>query len=134
MFFRSIFVPRNRSFKSLLYILQKYDIIINRQWHNWNIKFSGSNYKTYICCVITFSINTQFLDHFKSTSTLQFVKGKSRDLQIFPRYLSEIVNSVFKESIGDCSGRGGWDLSGLTGGCAGNAGLLLFFLLFLSYI
>ena len=55
-----------------------------------------------------------------------FLIISNQPLEIFPRYLSEIVNSVFKGSIGDCSGRGGWDVSGLTGVCAGNTGLLFY--------
>ena len=49
-------------------------------------------------------VNTQFPDPFKFSSTSQFIKGKSRDLQKLVRYLSGIVTSVFKDGIGDCAG------------------------------
>ena len=38
-YFRFMFFSRNCSFKSLLHIFWKYEIIINRQSYNWNIKF-----------------------------------------------------------------------------------------------
>ena len=45
------------------------------------------------------SKNTQFLEHLKSSSVLQLIKGKSTDLQILLRYLSRIATSVFKGGI-----------------------------------
>ena len=82
------------------------------------------------------SINTQFFKNFKSCSVSQFIKGKSRNLQKLLRYLSGIVTSVFKGSIGSCTGCGGWDPFGFSGGCAGRASLafVLSLLLYLSYI
>ena len=41
------------------------------------------------------SINTQFLDHFKSSCISHFIKGKSRDLQKLLKYFYGIANSVF---------------------------------------
>ena len=46
-YFRFIVIPKSCSFKSSLYIFLKFDIIINRQSSNWNIKFSITNLK---CC------------------------------------------------------------------------------------
>ena len=77
-------------------------------------------------------INTQCPDHFKSSSTSHFLKGKLRDLQKLLRYLNEIVTYVFKGGIGSCGGCGscgGWDLSGFGGGSARREGLASFFLI-----
>ena len=46
-----IFVPRNCSFKSLLYIFKKFDIFIFRESNNWNIKFSIIYLKCYPSCL-----------------------------------------------------------------------------------
>ena len=42
------------------------------------------------------SINTHSFIHDKSSSISQFIKGKSRNLQKLPRYLSGIATSTFK--------------------------------------
>ena len=51
------------------------------------------------------SINTQSVLHDKWSCTLQFIKGKSRDLQKLLKYLSGIVTSTFKD------GTDGWSTS-----------------------
>ena len=51
------------------------------------------------------TIKMQSFAHFKSNSTSQFIKGKSRDLQKLLRYLSGIVTSKFKN---DTYGYAGW--------------------------
>ena len=63
--------------------------------------------------------HTQFLDHLKSSSIWQLMKGKSRDLQKLLKYLSQIMVSVLKGGIGDYCGCGGCTLSGFCDGCAG---------------
>ena len=52
------------------------------------------------------SSNIQSFVHYKSSSTSQLLKGKSRDLQKLIRYLSGIMASTFK--VGTGGGRGGW--------------------------
>ena len=122
-YFRSMFVPRNSSFKSLLYIFWKFDIIIDRQSNNWNVKF-GIIYCTVICyctvytlyvalvaCDVTsyrtglvfgtalnalnISLITQFLDHGKSSSISHIINGKSGDLQKLLKYFIGTTTSAF---------------------------------------
>ena len=50
------------------------------------------------------STNIQAFVHYKSSSTSQLLKGKSRDLQKLLRYLSGIMTSTFK--VGTGGGRG----------------------------
>ena len=79
-------------------------------------------------------VNTQFRGLFKSSSTSQFIKGKSKDLRKLLRYSSGIVTSVFKGEIGGCGGCGGFDPSGFGGGSSSHAGLASVFTIILSYI
>ena len=79
-YFRSIFIPRTCCSKSLLQVLEKLNIVVYRQSNYRNIKFSACNLKT--------------LFHDKSSSTLMFIKGKTRDLQKLLRHLSGIVTYV----------------------------------------
>ena len=51
------------------------------------------------------SINTEFFAHNKSRSTSLFIKGKSRDLRKFLRYLIGIVASMLKHGISVCFGQ-----------------------------
>ena len=69
------------------------------------------------------SISTQSVLHDKWSCTLQFIKGKSRDLQKFLKYLSGIVTSTFKD------GTDGWSTSPeyLGYGClSGNSSTIFF--------
>ena len=71
--------------------------------------------------LLSSSKNTQDLDHFKSSSVSQFIKGTLKYLQALLQYLSGIVTSVFIDSIGGSSGHGSWVPSG-GGDCAGRDG------------
>ena len=51
------------------------------------------------------SINTQLFAHAKSSSISHFINGKSRNLELLPRYLSGIVTSIFKVGTGGCVGQ-----------------------------
>ena len=78
------------------------NIITDKQTDSWNIKVSVSNHKIYtsVC-----SINTQLFVHAKSSSISHFINGKSKNLQLWLRYLSGIVTSTFKVGTGGCVGQ-----------------------------
>ena len=65
-------------------------------------------------------MNPQSFVHDKSSPTWQFIRGKSRDLQEFLRYLSRIGTSTFKTAT---VGYGGWDPFEFCGGCGRRCGL-----------
>ena len=67
------------------------------------------------------AIKMQTFFHNESSSTSQFIKRKSRDLQKLLRYLSGIVTFTFKHNTGACAGwsafpefRSSGDLSGVS--------------------
>ena len=53
---------------------------------------------------LRYSDNTQSVVYDKSSSILQFISRKSRNLQKLLRYLSGIVTSTFKAGTGDLFG------------------------------
>ena len=86
----------------------------------WDMKFSASNHEISSVMLFWCSIKTQSFVHNKSSSTSQFIKGKSRDLQKLLSYLSGIVTSTFKDGTGGCA-----DWSAFPGfpGCGGRSGV-----------
>ena len=50
------------------------------------------------------SINTQSFAHCKPNFSLQFIKGKLRELQKLLWYLTGIITSTFNDGTGGCSG------------------------------
>ena len=51
------------------------------------------------------AINTHFLAHAKWSSISHFINGKSRNFQLFLRYLSGNVTSTYKVGTGGCVGQ-----------------------------
>ena len=66
------------------------------------------------------STNTKLFVRNKSCSTLQLIKGISRDLERFLRYLSGIVTSAFRDDTSACSG---WSASPGFPGYGGISGI-----------
>ena len=71
----------------------KFDINIYWQSKYWDIKFNAICFKrcsSCLCCIhwIISTIFTQFFDHVKSSSILQLIKDKLRDLQTLIKYFN----------------------------------------------
>ena len=95
------------SFKFLLYIFQKFDIIIYKQGSNLSIKFSIIYLKCFRSCLcfchsrnrwIIIWISRycmQYLDNDKSSSISKLINDKSRDLQKLFKCFNGTTTSAF---------------------------------------
>ena len=91
-YIRSGFIPRNCSFKSLLYISWKFDIIINRQ-SDRHVVSVGLAPPT--SGALDMSDITHYFDHVKSSSISQIIKSKTRDLQKLLKCFNGTTTSAF---------------------------------------
>ena len=112
-YFRSIFIPRICSFKSLPYIFWKFGIIINRQSGNWNITFSIIYLKCCTSCLYCCYVWNRWISIWISRYSRSYwyfryytlfwawqikfyftVNSKSRDLQKLLRYFNGTTTST----------------------------------------
>ena len=113
-YFISIFVSRNCSFKSLLYIFWKfitYQVIVYRRHDCRDIKFSVIYLKCCSICFCCFSATglgrlattaavldiseiIHSFEYYESSSISQLIKGKSRNLQKLLKYFNGTTGSV----------------------------------------
>ena len=120
-----IYIDSKKLFFQILALsFLKFGVIVYRQSDYWDREFGPSNHEVYSCNVIIMFYYYTVVFHDKSSSTLQFIKGKSRNLQKFLRYLS--VTSTFKDGTSGCAGRSTSPGFPYCGGLSGVSGFVLY--------